>query len=574
MRGNPQPCLGGGGGETLYTIYMNFARFSPLFIVLVTFLFVVPSAHAQFGFLNLWQNTDGTSHIKANLLTEGGSNIQTSVPSHGTFGGTTVVYATTLSNLTYTYTAEDAGRPGAGKDIGLRQSLDAPGISIQYGVAVYELDSNGAKIQKLTDGAIVPAGTRVLYEFKPHEYTDVAWYGTGGLSDTPYGLWSAGAVFPPSAPFCIAANTYPGNRVLFAVFAVDPPIKNIGFTGAQTECSLSGDGVSQVCTVSDPGEISTTFTFDATFGHFFAGYNHGGNYQNEYKDTYGCESRGRNPMTLSGQSGPPYLHEVSIPTQTIPFTLTVAPSAGGPPTIPTLTSIGQCVVGQAQVISMTSTDPDSDMLRYGIDWDADGSIDQYVPSSGYVPSGTSQIVSRTYSVVGAKTVKVLAQDSNGLSSGWATANFSCADIALPPTVAQCSDGKDNDGDGLVDSQDPDCAASGGISEFTAVPPGSTLPPGIPTADLRLSVPSLVGRGKTVQVVWSADYVTSCLPVSGTNGDSFAQLSLGISFFSRIGGRTSSPITAQTTYSLICTDLNGVPRSKTATVNIQPNFRER
>ena len=54
-------------------------------------------------------------------------------------------------------------------------------------------------------------------------------------------------------------------------------------------------------------------------------------------------------------------------------------------------------------------------------------LDQWVPATGYVPSGSTQSASRTYSTEGTKTVKVLAQNQNGNSSGWATLSFSCAD---------------------------------------------------------------------------------------------------------------------------------------------------
>ena len=272
-----------------------------------------------------------------------------------------------------------------------------------------------------------------------------------------------------------------------------------------------------------------------------------------------------------------YAYCLQVPTQSQSDSLpvTVSEADDGGPNTPTLASIGQCMVGISHSITMQSTDSDNDNIRYGVDWDADGSVDQFVPPSGYVPSGISQIATRTYSISGTKTVKVMAQDENGLSSDWATLSFFCADAAsAPPIAGQCTDATDNDGDGLVDSQDLDCTASGGTSEFTFVPPASNPLPTTPTAALRLTVPSLVARGKTVQVVWSADYVSSCLPVSGTNGDSFAQLHLNTSFFSPIGGRISAPIIARTTYSLICIDLNGVTRTKTAIVNIQPNFRER
>ncbi len=210
---------------------------------------------------------------------------------------------------------------------------------------------------------------------------------------------------------------------------------------------------------------------------------------------------------------------------------------------------------------MISIDPDDDELRYGIDWDADGSINQWVPPSGYVASGSSQSASRTYSSSGAKTVKVMAQDEGGLSSAWAV-TFSCV-----PTVSLCSDNADNDNDGLIDSQDPGCTATGGLNE-AGTPPGSQSPP--PTSqDAILNIrviPSLVRSGNTTKVNWSASNVSSC-NVSAPNGDSWTGLQ------SILGGNVSKPITAQTTYTLSCLTLDGRTLTKTATVRILPRFQE-
>jgi len=53
---------------------------------------------------------------------------------------------------------------------------------------------------------------------------------------------------------------------------------------------------------------------------------------------------------------------------------------------------------------MSTTDPQSDNIRYGIDWNADGSVDEWIPETGYVPTGTQETASRTYALAGAKTV--------------------------------------------------------------------------------------------------------------------------------------------------------------------------
>ncbi len=199
------------------------------------------------------------------------------------------------------------------------------------------------------------------------------------------------------------------------------------------------------------------------------------------------------------------------------------------------------MVGTAHTVTMQSDDPERDNLRYGIDWDNNDSVDQRVPPSDYVPSSTSQSASRTYSIAGTKTVKVLAQDEGGLTSSWATLSFDCA--------ASATAGLDDNGNTTL---------TGDTGSGNYLPPAVTL-------DIR-AVPSLLRQGATTKVSWSAQNVRSCT-VLGDNGDSWSGLQ------SPIGGETSTPIQGQTTYTLSCLDLEGASQTKQATVNIIPTFQE-
>ncbi len=89
------------------------------------------------------------------------------------------------------------------------------------------------------------------------------------------------------------------------------------------------------------------------------------------------------------------------------------------------------------------------------------------------------------------------------------------------------------------------------------------PPGIATWHVQ---PVLVRAGSTVLVSWATQNVSSC-SVTGTNADVWSAAS---------GSETSSPIRAQTVYSITCQGFPGASPasvSDSTTVNIVPIFNE-
>lgn len=98
----------------------------------------------------------------------------------------------------------------------------------------------------------------------------------------------------------------------------------------------------------------------------------------------------------------------------------------------------------------------------------------------------------------------------------------------------------------------------------------------PTAG-NLSVrPAVVPSGFTTAVHWDVQNVTTCT-VTGTNGDTWTVLGAADNNWksaSGANGKRSRPITAQVTYTLMCTGVNGLQSEpQTATVNILPIFQE-
>jgi hypothetical protein len=87
-----------------------------------------------------------------------------------------------------------------------------------------------------------------------------------------------------------------------------------------------------------------------------------------------------------------------------------------------------------------------------------------------------------------------------------------------------------------------------------------------------AVPSLVRSGSTTNLTWASTNMTKC-SVSGNNGDHWPTDSSDPALQSPTGGETSSPITAQTIFTLTCLSVEGLLNSKSVTVNIAPVFNE-
>ena len=84
-----------------------------------------------------------------------------------------------------------------------------------------------------------------------------------------------------------------------------------------------------------------------------------------------------------------------------------------------------------------STDPDSDTIRYYIDWSGEENIDsdesEWVPALlEYVPSGTATSTTHSWNSSNTQTFSVLAEDSQGNRSGWTSYSVNMSPNA--PTV--------------------------------------------------------------------------------------------------------------------------------------------
>lgn len=199
-------------------------------------------------------------------------------------------------------------------------------------------------------------------------------------------------------------------------------------------------------------------------------------------------------------------------------TCNAAPPGSCNPFAPSI-SAGACTVGELYTVSVSATDPEGESIRYGVDWDNDGVVDQYMPSEGYVASGTTRSAGNIFSSEGVKTIRIRTENESGSISSFTSHTFTCTGSGSP-----LLDGGEEI-DGAITAQ-----------------------------------PLLVRSGEPTTLVWDTNGVESCT-VSGTNDDSFEGTS---------GTESSSALTSQTTFVLDCDDGTVLD---SVTVNIVPLFEE-
>ena len=314
---------------------------------------------------------------------------------------------------------------GQGGATGWSLGLTNPNVAITYGADVYNMSTGGVIV---TDGSTVSVGT--ILEFRPKAYadSDISWFGTGSSQDSPNGHWLAGA---PTSGGCLnqdfvnSANDDIGNtHDVYIPLSVDPPANGLTFTG--TTATLTPLGGTQY-RVDGGGTVIAQFNFNATYGKFYY----------SYKPTRLIFSsltlnkcyNNNVELRRSNQNTP---YTLDVPQQVITYTLSV-PSSNNPPNAPTISGPTSGNTSVAYSYTFTATDPDNDTVRYGVDWNFDGVVDEWVPATGYVSSGTGSATTHSWSTAGAKNFQALTQDSRGASSGWVSYTVTVSTSATVPT---------------------------------------------------------------------------------------------------------------------------------------------
>lgn len=306
-------------------------------------------------------------------------------------------------------------------------ALYDPSVTITYGAEITNA-STGAVI---SDGASVAVGTTLNLTFKPHASTDVYWFGTGGAFDTPYGEWRSSASSPSSVTCAskdyfdtVYSSVYRSDWDLYAALVVNPPTLTLSNTTGLSCGAINGSGVAS-CTVTGTGAIAPVFNYSSTYFKMYGRLKEVGGWG-------GGSCHGSNSAmfvsydTDDDPNGPTFQPTVSA--KTISFSIT----GYNPNAAPTAPTIGGPTSGYSDTnhtFTFTSTDSNGDTLRYGLDWNNDSTVDEWLPSSGYVSSGTQRSVTHSWPSSGVKTFKALAQDSVGTSSAWTTYSITISALA-------------------------------------------------------------------------------------------------------------------------------------------------
>jgi hypothetical protein len=297
-----------------------------------------------------------------------------------------------------------------------RWTVINPTIYVRYNTRVVNRNTGTV----IPCGSSVPQGTTVRFEMYPHYSSDIAWFATGGIYDSPYGSWSETAT--RSGGTCADRNlyfrvnlgpTFGGIVDYYADFAVRPPAKSI--TGLPSNICYGSGTVQECATTYHTGALTAYYNFAATTGRFWGGYG----YQKK------CVALDNNGL-MSGQV------QVGAQGHACRINVTVPPPQS--PNNPVVTG-NACVTGTAAQYTAVSSHPGRVSVRYLFDWDNNGTADQVVPGSGYVAPGVVQTVSHTWATPSAKQFKVMAQDAQGKLSGWTTHNVpACTTPNLPGDV--------------------------------------------------------------------------------------------------------------------------------------------
>ncbi len=318
--------------------------------------------------------------------------------------------ATTISQNMHIGGDLKYNRPNAdGSSDGWGNAIQRLNIQVKYNVEIRNYDTD----EIISSGGSVPVGTKLILKFLKQENGDIVWYEDASPNTIMLGEWRANAM--PPVVSCNEKDyigrpveTYPR---AYIPLVIDPPARNITTSLNMTCGALSGNdsvGYSATCTVNNEGPVSASFNFSSSQGKFY------------FRGSGGASSCVGNQTALNKGGG--FMEEdfkLNVSggvLYTYNLTATPAVDENRPPEAPTINDKSIAGEGSVSTFNIQATDQDKDKIRYAIDWDINGTIDQWLPSD-YVDSGTVEIASFSWEL-GSHTFRVKTQDEHGALSGW------------------------------------------------------------------------------------------------------------------------------------------------------------
>lgn len=110
----------------------------------------------------------------------------------------------------------------------------------------------------ISSGSALPVGTTINFS-DPHGDSDISWFASGSVSDSPFGYWS----YPSSGQICQGSNEFPTTSGLNRYGYSVPSYPGMTMVGDQN-ASCAGNS----CTVTGPGPVHVHAAFPATSGTF------------------------------------------------------------------------------------------------------------------------------------------------------------------------------------------------------------------------------------------------------------------------------------------------------------------
>ena len=326
-------------------------------------------------------------------------------------------------------------------------SIGSPSASVTHVATVVDTTTS----TNIDDGGTVAVGDTITITPQANQSTDISWFATGYGTDSPYGTWGGGGTEPTGVENIngwlgwddIAGPAHFENYANLAVTPTTPTIS----TGGTATLSCTGG----TCVVKSAGTVTATVTYPATTGEFYYSYYKTGKAAGAGQDWSGHAGENILPLPMadgnkltaakcyftpndgnldSCLADPNNVFVVSVPA--IPITVSFNAAIATPPTAPTITgpTAGDTCSASNYTYTFTGTDPNGKTIRYGVDWNDDGAVDEWVPATGYVNSGTAQSTTHSWNTAGTYTFQAETQNSDGSVSGWTTYSITISPCAL------------------------------------------------------------------------------------------------------------------------------------------------